>query len=89
MGSGAAVYIAGVACRLVARLPDASRKAEEYAALGMFQEAAETAATVSFHCSMSCHFCHRCFPRDTTATDLDFLSILTQGFTHAKPHAFV
>ncbi len=34
-------------CRLVARLPDASRKAEEYAALGMFQEAAETAATVS------------------------------------------
>ncbi|KAA6418805.1 MAG: vacuolar sorting-associated 16 protein [Trebouxia sp. A1-2] len=32
--------------RLVARLPDASRKAEEYAALGMFQEAAETAATV-------------------------------------------
>ncbi len=36
-----------MACRLVARLPDASRKAEEYAALGMFQEAAETAATVS------------------------------------------
>ena len=36
----------GVACRLVGRLPDASRKAEEYAALGMFQEAAETAATV-------------------------------------------
>ena len=35
-----------VACRLVARLPDASRKAEEYAAIGMFQEAAETAATV-------------------------------------------
>ncbi|KAL3162570.1 hypothetical protein ABBQ38_008623 [Trebouxia sp. C0009 RCD-2024] len=32
--------------KLVARLPDASRKAEEYAALGMFQEAAETAATV-------------------------------------------
>lgn len=31
----------------MARLPDASRKAEEYAALGLFQEAAETAATVS------------------------------------------
>lgn len=40
---------AEVACRLVARLADASRKAEEYAALGMFQEAAETAATVSPH----------------------------------------
>ena len=38
---------AAVGCRLVARLPDASRKAEEYAALGLFQEAAETAATVS------------------------------------------
>lgn len=38
-----------VGCRLVARLPEASRKAEEYAALGMFQEAAETAATVSLH----------------------------------------
>ena len=40
---------AALGCRLVARLPDASRKAEEYAALGMFQEAAETAATVSLH----------------------------------------
>ena len=46
--------------RLVARLPDASRKAEEYAALGMFQEAAETAATVSMqrralYCPCSFH----------------------------------
>lgn len=41
------------ACRLVARLPDASRKAEEYAAIGMFQEAAETAATVSLHSLLS------------------------------------
>jgi hypothetical protein len=31
-------------CRLIARLPDAKRQAEEYAAAGMFQEAAETAA---------------------------------------------
>ena len=42
-------------CRLVARLPDASRKAEEYAALGMFQEAAETAATVSTLPLALCH----------------------------------
>lgn len=45
------LYEAAVDCRLVARLADASRKAEEYAALGMFQEAAETAATVSLHSS--------------------------------------
>ncbi len=42
-------------CRLVARLPDASRKAEEYAALGMFQEAAETAATVSTQPLVLCY----------------------------------
>lgn len=35
-------------CRLIARVPDVPRKAEEYAAIGMFQEAAETAATVSY-----------------------------------------
>ncbi len=39
----------------MARLPDASRKAEEYAALGMFQEAAETAATVSTQPFVLCH----------------------------------
>ena len=37
-------------CRLIARVPDASRRAEEYAAMQMFQEAAETAATVSAQC---------------------------------------
>ena len=31
-------------CRFIARLPDAKRKAEEYAAVGMYQEAAEMAA---------------------------------------------
>ena len=36
-------------CRLIARVADVSRKAEEYAAIGMFQEAAETAATVRSH----------------------------------------
>lgn len=45
--------MAGVDCRLVARLPDASRKAEEYAALGMFQEAAETAAMASLQNSVA------------------------------------
>ncbi len=39
----------------MARLPDASRKAEEYAALGMFQEAAETAATVSTQPLVLCY----------------------------------
>ena len=31
-------------CRFIARLPDVKRKAEEYAAIGMYQEAAEMAA---------------------------------------------
>ena len=36
----------GNCCRLISRLPDASRKAEEYAAIGLLQEAAEAAAQV-------------------------------------------
>eukprot|EP00891_Asterochloris_glomerata_P007024 jgi/Astpho2/7024/e_gw1.00107.12.1_t len=35
-----------VLARLISRLPDASRKAEEYAAIGLLQEAAEAAAQV-------------------------------------------
>jgi hypothetical protein len=33
-----------IACRFIAKLPDGKKKAEEYTALKMYREAAETAA---------------------------------------------
>ena len=56
----------------MARLPDASRKAEEYAALGMFQEAAETAATVSLHLLLSSSYLSLSVRHDAVATLLHF-----------------
>ena len=49
-------------CRLISRLPDASRKAEEYAAIGLLQEAAEAAAQVQ---SLTCLVVldHVCIPQ--------------------------